>query len=146
MFFQLTLSLFSLQLLTFPMVQAHDQSLAVRCFQCSEFPSDPEDQDEPMGPCPGKCYYFDRLIKVYLGWLRPPVIFPAVSVYDGCMTILLSNGSIVAQSGVVYDTCLELQVIHVYHTHLYIQSLQGEAPEYVNETFFKESTTGCLVS
>ena len=28
------------------------------------------------------------------------MIFPSESVYDGCMTILLSNGSIVAQSGV----------------------------------------------
>ena len=46
-----------LLLLTSPMLQAHDQSLAVRCFQCSEFPSEPEDQDEPMGPCPGNLYW-----------------------------------------------------------------------------------------
>ena len=73
-----------------------DRLPSVRCFQCSDFPSEPEDRDEPVGPCPG--------------WLRPPIIFPAMSVYDGCMTIILSNGSIVAQSGVVYDYCLQLQV------------------------------------
>ena len=28
------------------------------------------------------------------------MVFPSESVYDGCMTILLNNGSIVAQSGV----------------------------------------------
>ena len=55
-----------------------------------------------------------------LGWLRPPLIFPGVSVYDGCMTILLSDGTIVAQSGVVYETCLQYE---------------GQAPEYVQETF-----------
>ena len=33
-----------------------DQSPAVRCFQCSEFPVDNDDQDEPMGPCPGEIY------------------------------------------------------------------------------------------
>ena len=45
-----------------------------------------------------------------LGWLRPPVVYPPASVYDGCMTILLSNGSIVSQSGVVYQHCLEQKV------------------------------------
>ena len=72
------------------------QLTSTRCFQCSDFPSEPEDGDERLGPCPG--------------WLRPPIMFPALSVYDGCMTIILSNGSIVAQSGVVYDYCLQLQV------------------------------------
>ena len=47
-------------------------------------------------------------------------MFPAVSVYDGCMTIKLSNGTIVAQSGVVYSTCLQ------YH---------GQAPDYVHQVF-----------
>ena len=75
--------------------------------------------------------------------MRPPVIFPAVSVYDGCMTILLSNGSIVAQSGVVYDTCLELQVIHMYIYPVYCHVLQGEAPEYVNETFGMSGMVKC---
>ena len=78
----------------FPLSSVHLASIS--CFQCSDFPTEPEDRDEPLGPCPG--------------WLRPPVAFPAMSVYDGCMTILLSNGSIVAQSGVVYDYCLQLQV------------------------------------
>ena len=113
----------------------------MRCFQCSEFPVQPGDRDEAMGPCPGQFkienwlqrrrmkWYSGRTYRVslryewfydymllhtdrltllkqfisklpYLGWLRPPVIFPSESVYDGCMTILLSNGSIVAQSGV----------------------------------------------
>ena len=30
-----------------------DQIPAVRCFQCSEFPVQPGDRDEAMGPCPG---------------------------------------------------------------------------------------------
>merc|ERR1719147_508135 len=34
-------------------------------------------------------------------------MFPPVSVYDGCMTIKLMNGTIVAQSGIVYSTCLQ---------------------------------------
>ena len=29
------------------------KNLAVRCFQCSEFPTNPDDKDEPLGPCPG---------------------------------------------------------------------------------------------
>merc|ERR1719460_1869969 len=95
------LVLLSLLPLSSPSNQAQVQ---VRCFQCSEFPVQPGDRDEAMGPCPG--------------WLRPPVIFPSESVYDGCMTILLSNGSIVAQSGVVFASCE-----------------QGEAPDYVNDTF-----------
>ena len=33
-----------------------------------------------------------------------------MSVYDGCITIILSNGTIVAQGGVVYDYCKGLQV------------------------------------
>ena len=77
------------------------QLTSTRCFQCSDFPSEPEDGDERLGPCPG--------------WLRPPIMFPALSVYDGCMTIILSNGSIVAQSGVVYDYCLQLQVTSWEH-------------------------------
>ena len=86
-------------------------SPSVRCFQCSEFPSQPGDRDEALGPCPGQRISMNVTIVIftftncfmytlYSGWLRPPVIFPSESVYDGCMTILLSNGSIVAQSGV----------------------------------------------
>ena len=47
-------------------------------------------------------------------------MFPSISVYDGCMTILLSDDSIVAQSGVVYSNCLQYQ---------------GQAPDYVEQTF-----------
>ena len=47
-------------------------------------------------------------------------MYPAVSVYDGCMTIKLSNGTIVSQSGVVYSNCLQ------YH---------GQAPDYVHQVF-----------
>ena len=31
-----------------------DLAPAVRCFQCSEFPAQPGDRDEAMGPCPGE--------------------------------------------------------------------------------------------
>ena len=31
--------------------------------------------NKQIGPCPG--------------WLRPPLVFPDVSPYDGCMTVLL---------------------------------------------------------
>ena len=44
------------------------------------------------------------------GWIRPPIIFSAKSVYDGCITIILSNGTIVAQGGVVFEYCQGLQV------------------------------------
>ena len=70
-----------------------------------------ESGDEMLGPCPG--------------WLRPPLLFPDMSAYDGCMTILLDNGTIVSQvrigdtntpdvssqSGVVHSTCLEYKQI-----------------------------------
>ena len=47
-------------------------------------------------------------------------MFPSISVYDGCMTIKLSDGAIVSQSGVVYSTCLKYK---------------GQAPDYVEDTF-----------
>ena len=83
-----------------------------------------------IGPCPG--------------WLRPPLVFPDVSPYDGCMTVLLQvimdddgktnwlinsyfqNGTIVSQSGIVHSTCVSYQpkasdyikVLHLYHNHI----------------------------
>ena len=44
------------------------------------------------------------------GWIRPPIVFSAQSVYDGCITIILSNGTIVAQGGVFFQYCQDLQV------------------------------------
>ena len=41
-----------------------------------------------------------------------------MSVYDGCITIILSNGTIVAQGGVVYDYCKGLQVTSLTTSHL----------------------------
>ena len=50
---------------------------STRCFQCSDFPSDPEDRDEPMGPCPGRTVVTTRVftfttffvlhVKLYVG-------------------------------------------------------------------------------
>ncbi|XP_023324440.1 uncharacterized protein LOC111698356 isoform X2 [Eurytemora carolleeae] len=68
---------------------------SVACFQCSDLEVEVDSQDEIMGPCPG--------------WLRPPVLYPSYSVYDGCISILDRNGSILTQGGILYSLCKQYQ-------------------------------------
>ena len=56
------------------------------------------------------------------------MVFPGISLYDGCMSIVLTDGQVVSQSGVVYSTCLEYQ---------------GKAPAYVEETFGQPGQVIC---
>ena len=72
----------------------------IACYECSSFPPEEDSQDEPLGPCPG--------------WKREPKKYgvgsggtAGHSLYDACMTIVLSNGTVVSQNAVVYTQCIE---------------------------------------
>ena len=73
----------------------------LQCYECSDFPREPESQDETMGPCPG--------------WQREATYYGLYSLYDGCMTVeLKSNGTVIAQNAVIYSQCLEYRVSKCY--------------------------------
>ena len=63
------------------------------CYECSTF-----QEDEIVGRCPG--------------WQRNAIShdgFPCSnckSIYDGCATLYLNNGTIIAQHSVIYNQCL----------------------------------------
>ena len=74
----------------------------ILCYECSSFPYEEDSLDEPLGPCPG--------------WRRTPRQYgvdgsggstTGISIYDGCMTIVLSNASIVSQNAIVFSQCLK---------------------------------------
>ena len=74
----------------------------IECYECSDFPAEEDSQDESLGPCPG--------------WKRPAKKYGSgqsrrehkyTTLYDGCMTIVLTNGSVVSQNAVIFKQCLE---------------------------------------
>ena len=74
----------------------------ILCYECSSFPYEEDSLDELLGPCPG--------------WRRPPKQYGVggsgsntigSSLYDGCMTIVLSNASIISQNAIVFSQCLK---------------------------------------
>ena len=82
-------------------IQRHDEKY-ILCYECSSFPYEEDSLDELLGPCPG--------------WRRPPKQYGVggsgsntigSSIYDGCMTIVLSNASIVSQNAIVFSQCLK---------------------------------------
>ncbi len=108
-------------------MQANLTCGVLECFECSDFPREEYSEDEEMGTCPG--------------WLRPPRLtsatlwykiklltrvfsyrtYPETSIYDGCMTILLTNGTVVSQNAILFNECSNYQVIietFFYGTHL----------------------------
>ena len=80
------------------------QQQGMACYECSNFPYEEGSLDELLGSCPG--------------WRRSPKkygvgvsgITTGTSLYDGCMTIILSNGSVISQNAIVFSQCLK------YHT------------------------------
>ena len=82
-------------------IPRHDEKY-ILCYECSSFPYEEDSLDELLGPCPG--------------WRRPPKQYGVggsgsntigSSIYDGCMTIVLSNASIVSQNAIVFSQCLK---------------------------------------
>ena len=84
------------------------------CYECSNFPYEDGSLDEKLGPCPG--------------WKREPKSYGVggtnntmgKSLYDGCMTIILSNGAVVSQNAVVLSQCLEYKTGDMSSTHFNI--------------------------
>ena len=84
------------------------------CYECSNFPYEEGSLDEKLGPCPG--------------WKREPKSYgvggtnntTGSSLYDGCMTIILSNGAVVSQNAVVLSQCLEYKKGDMSSTHFNI--------------------------
>ena len=84
------------------------------CYECSNFPYEDGSLDEKLGPCPG--------------WKREPKSYGVSgtnntfgsSLYDGCMTIILSNGAVVSQNAVVLSQCLEYKTGDMSSTHFNI--------------------------
>ena len=80
-----------------------NQHLGMACYECSNFPYEEDSLDELLGSCPG--------------WRRSPKqygvgssgITTGSSLYDGCMTIILSNGSVISQNAIVFSQCLKYQ-------------------------------------
>eukprot|EP00088_Acartia_fossae_P034849 TRINITY_DN35827_c0_g1_i2.p1 TRINITY_DN35827_c0_g1~~TRINITY_DN35827_c0_g1_i2.p1 ORF type:complete len:200 (-),score=13.95 TRINITY_DN35827_c0_g1_i2:17-580(-) len=106
-------------------------SASVVCFQCSDLSQDESSQDEKLGPCPG--------------WLRPPVVYPASSVYDGCISILDSEGRIKVQGGIVHSLCQKYENMTDY-----VENLIGtpgkviccKGPDCMPEYFRKAENSG----
>ena len=79
---------------------APSKSQDIACYECSSFPPEEDSQDEPLGSCPG--------------WKREGKTYgvgsdgtTGNSLYDACMTIVLSNGTVVSQNAVVYTQCID---------------------------------------
>ena len=86
-------------------------SHTLQCYECSDFPREPESQDENLGPCPG--------------WQRPAKYYGLTSLYDGCMTVKLAhNGTVLAQNAVIYSQCLEYQRNVPQSLKLHLQSVR----------------------
>ena len=79
------------------------QQQGMACYECSNFPYEEGSLDELLGSCPG--------------WRRSPKkygvggsgITTGTTLYDGCMTIILSNGSVISQNAIVFSQCLKYQ-------------------------------------
>ena len=77
------------------------QNQNIACYECSSFPPEEGSLDEILGSCPG----WKRSAKRYgVGGSDNTI---GSSLYDGCMTIILSNGSVISQNAVVLSQCLE---------------------------------------
>jgi len=69
----------------------------LQCYECSDFPREPDSQDESLGSCPG--------------WQRKAKYYGLSSLYNACMTVKLKgNGTIIAQNAVIYAQCLEYKM------------------------------------
>ena len=86
---------------------------AIRCYECSAFPRERYSQDERLSRCPGA---------------RSAATDRAPGLYDACMAITLSNGTVVAQNAVGYGTC---------------QGYRTALPPTVEETFGMAGTVWC---
>ena len=74
----------------------------ISCYECSNFPYEEDSLDELLGPCPG----WRRAPKQY-GVSRTGSNVVGSSIYDGCMTIVLSNASVISQNAIVFSQCLK---------------------------------------
>ena len=84
------------------------------CYECSNFPYEDGSLDEKLGPCPG----WKRAPKSYgVGGANNTI---GSSLYDGCMTIILSNGAVVSQNAVVLSQCLEYKTGDMSSIHFSI--------------------------
>ena len=97
-----------LLLLVQPCQQNSDKVL---CFQCSDFPVEPDDQDEPVGPCPGDRVWQYLLVYHVMLSLRDVFIciFPQYNFYLSFSSVVFVF--ILRLSSVVI--CLSLGVILV---------------------------------
>lgn len=72
------------------------------CYECSNVPKERDSLDETLGRCPG----WKRAAKAFGPGLPAQGNLLVKSLYDGCMTVVLYNGTIVSQNAVVFEECL----------------------------------------